>query len=73
MPAGTPSEKVLQAVDKLETSEWKLKHRYAMVLHTDTPHPHMSGHQVGLVGSYAAVARAKLHPRGTDFAQGAMI
>jgi hypothetical protein len=46
MPAGTPPKKVLQAVDKLATNEWKLKHRYAMVLHTDSPHPHPHVHVV---------------------------
>ncbi len=41
MPAGTPADKVLKAVKKLAQEEWALKHRYAMVLHTDEPHPHV--------------------------------
>jgi hypothetical protein len=41
MPPGTPPDKVLQAVRKLATNEWALKHRYAMVLHTDDDHPHV--------------------------------
>ncbi len=41
MPAGTPADKVLKAVRKLAQDEWALKHRYAMVLHTDEPHPHV--------------------------------
>ena len=41
MPPGTPSDKVLQAVRKLALNEWQLKHRYAMVLHTDDDHPHV--------------------------------
>ncbi len=40
MPAGTPPEKVLVAVKNLAREEFALKHRYAMVLHTDEPHPH---------------------------------
>jgi hypothetical protein len=31
----------LKAVRKLAQEEWALKHRYAMVLHTDEPHPHV--------------------------------
>lgn len=41
MPPGTPAEKVLTAVKNLTRSEFGLKHRYAMVLHTDEPHPHV--------------------------------
>jgi len=41
MPAGTPPKKVLQAVRKLALNEWELKHRYAIVLHTDGGHPHV--------------------------------
>lgn len=41
MPPGTPPQKVLQAVRKLADNEWQLKHRYAMVLHTDDDHPHV--------------------------------
>jgi hypothetical protein len=41
MPAGTPPEKVLVAVRNLMREEFALKHRYAMVLHTNEPHPHV--------------------------------
>jgi hypothetical protein len=41
MPPGTASHKVLGAVRKLALNEWQLKHRYAMVLHTDDDHPHV--------------------------------
>jgi hypothetical protein len=41
MPAGTPPEKVLTAVKNSAREEFNLKHRYAMVLHTDEPHPHV--------------------------------
>ena len=41
MPAGTPPEKVLAAVKDFAREEFGAKHRYAMVLHTDEPHPHV--------------------------------
>jgi hypothetical protein len=41
MPPGTPSDKVLGAVKNFAREEFALKHRYAMVLHTDEPHPHV--------------------------------
>jgi hypothetical protein len=41
MPAGTPPDKVLAAVKSFAREEFGLKHRYAMVLHTDEPHPHV--------------------------------
>lgn len=41
MPAGTPPREVLAAVKNFAREEFGLKHRYAMVLHTDEPHPHV--------------------------------
>ena len=41
MPPGTLPEKVLGAVRNFCREEFGLKHRYAMVLHTDEPHPHV--------------------------------
>jgi hypothetical protein len=41
MPAGTPPDKVLSAVRDFAREEFGLKHRYAIVLHTDEPHPHV--------------------------------
>jgi hypothetical protein len=41
MPPETPPEKVLKAVRNFAREEFALKHRYAMVLHTDEPHPHV--------------------------------
>lgn len=41
MPAGTPPDKVLMAVKNFAREEFGAKHRYAMVLHTDEPHPHV--------------------------------
>jgi hypothetical protein len=41
MPAGTPPKKLLAAVKDFAREEFALKHRYATVLHTDEPHPHV--------------------------------
>ncbi len=41
MPPGTPPQKVLSAVRNLAREEFYGQHRYAMVLHTDEPHPHV--------------------------------
>ena len=41
MPPGTPPDKVLGAARNFCREEFALKHRYAMVLHTDEPHPHV--------------------------------
>jgi hypothetical protein len=41
MPPGTSSEKVFKAARKLVREEFAFRHRYAMFLHTDEPHPHV--------------------------------
>jgi hypothetical protein len=41
MPAGTPPKKVLAAAKNFAREEFGAKHRYAMVLHTNEPHPHV--------------------------------
>jgi hypothetical protein len=41
MPAGTRPDRVFAAVKNLAREEFGLEHRYAMVLHTDEPHPHV--------------------------------
>lgn len=41
MPPGTPPQGVFTAVRNFAREEFALKHRYAMVLHTDEPHPHV--------------------------------
>jgi hypothetical protein len=41
MPAGTPPKKVLSAVSDFAREEFGARHRYAMVLHTNEPHPHV--------------------------------
>jgi Relaxase/Mobilisation nuclease domain len=41
MPPGTPPKGVLAAARTFAREEFALKHRYAVVLHTDEPHPHV--------------------------------
>src|SRR5882762_7391933 len=41
MPPGTPSKGVLEAARNFAREEFALKHRYALVLHTEEPHPHV--------------------------------
>ena len=41
MPHGTPSQKLWAASRDFAREEFALKHRYAMVLHTDQHHPHV--------------------------------
>jgi hypothetical protein len=41
MPAGTPPTKLLAASREFAREEFALKHRYAVVLHTDQDHPHV--------------------------------
>jgi len=41
MPAGTPPDKVLAATRVFARENFALQYRYAMVLHTDQPHPHV--------------------------------
>jgi hypothetical protein len=41
MPAGTPPDGVLEAARNFAREQFALKHRYALALHTDEPHPHV--------------------------------
>jgi len=41
MPPGTSAKGVLAASRNFAREEFALKHRYALVLHTDEPHPHV--------------------------------
>lgn len=58
MPAGTDPEKVLGAVRALAVSELSDNHDYVMVLHTDTPHPH-----VHLTVQAEGLDRKRFNPR----------
>ena len=56
MPAPTPPEKVLAAAREFAREKFGLKHRYAMVLHTDQKHPH-----VHLVVKAESIEGPRLH------------
>jgi len=71
MPAGTPPKKVLAAVKDFAREEFGAKHRYAMVLHSDEPHPHV--HVVvkamGYDGTRLNIRKATLRQWRREFAR----
>ena len=71
MPAGTPPDKVLGAVKNFAREEFGLRHRYAMVLHTDEPHPHvhMVVKAVSEQGVRLNIRRVTLREWRTEFAR----
>lgn len=71
MPAGTPPEKVLAAVKAFAREEFGAKHRYAMILHTDEPHPHVHlvVRAMGLDGQRLNIRKATLREWRGQFAR----
>jgi len=71
MPAGTQPDRVLAAVKNFAREEFGLKHRYAMVLHTDEPHPHvhMVVKAVSEQGVRLNIRKATLREWRTEFAR----
>jgi len=71
MPAGTPPKKVLAAVKDFAREEFGAKHRYAMVLHTDEPHPHVHVvvRAMGYDGERLNIRKATLRTRRQQFAR----
>jgi len=71
MPAGTPPNKVLAAVKDFAREEFGAKHRYAMVLHTDEPHPHvhMVVKAMGHDGTRLNIRKATLREWRRQFAR----
>jgi len=71
MPAGTPPDRVLAAVKNFAREEFGLKHRYAMVLHTDEPHPHvhMVVKAVSEQGQRLNIRKATLRAWRSEFAR----
>jgi hypothetical protein len=71
MPAPTPPEKVLAAAREFAREKFALKHRYAMVLHTDQKHPHV--HLVvkaeSIYGPRLHIDKPMLRAWREDFAQ----
>jgi hypothetical protein len=71
MPAGAPPGKVLAAVKDFAREEFGAKHRYAMVLHTDEPHPHvhMVVRAMGYDGQRLNIRKATLREWRREFAR----
>jgi hypothetical protein len=71
MPAGTPPNKVLKAVENFCRKEFALQHRYAMALHTDEPHPHVHvvAKAVSEQGKRLNIRRATLRQWRAEFAR----
>lgn len=71
MPAGTPPKKVLEAVKNFAREEFGAQHRYAMVLHTDEPHPHvhMVVKAMGYDGKRLNIRHATLREWRGEFAR----
>jgi hypothetical protein len=70
MPAGTPSEGMLAASRAFAREQFALKHRYALVLHTDQPHPHVHlvVKAVGERGKRLNIRKATLRQWRQEFA-----
>lgn len=71
MPPGTPAKGVLKAARSFASEAFALKHRYALVLHTDEPHPHVHlvVKAVSEQGERLNIRRATLREWRGDFAR----
>jgi hypothetical protein len=67
MPAGTPPQKVLQAVKKFAREEFAHRHRYAMALHAEEKEKHgMHPHVHLVVKAEHEYDGSRLNPRKAD-------
>ena len=71
MPAGTPPDGLLRAARTFAQETFGAKHRYAMVLHTDEPHPHvhMVVKAVSEEGVRLSIRKATLREWRREFAR----
>jgi MobA/VirD2-like, nuclease domain len=71
MPAGTPAKGLLEASRAFAREQFALKHRYALVLHTGQPHPHVHlvVKAVSEQGRRLNIRKATLREWRQDFAQ----
>jgi hypothetical protein len=71
MPAGTPPDGLLRGVQAFARETFGAKHRYAMVLHTDEPHPHVHVviKAVGEEGIRLNIRKATLREWRREFAR----
>jgi len=70
MPPGTSPNGVLAAVRNFAREEFALKHRYALALHTDEPHPHVhvAVKAMGEHGQRLYIRKATLRVWRSEFA-----
>lgn len=70
MPARTPPEKVLAASRNFARETFEFQHRYALVLHTNEPHPHVHlvVRAMGEHGKRLNIRRATLQEWRREFA-----
>jgi type IV secretory pathway VirD2 relaxase len=71
MPPGTSPSGVLAAVQNFAREEFALKHRYALALHTDEPHPHVhvGVKAMGEHGQRLNIRKATLREWRSEFAR----
>jgi hypothetical protein len=71
MPAGTSPTGVLAASQAFAREQFALKNRYAMVLHTDQPHPHVHlvVRAIGEQGERLNIRKATLRAWRSEFAR----
>lgn len=71
MPPGTSPNGVLAAVRNFAREEFALKHRYALALHTDEPHPHVhvAVKAMGEHGQRLYIRKATLREWRSEFAR----
>jgi hypothetical protein len=71
MPPGTPAQGVLMAARNFLREEFALAHRYAFVLHTDEPHPHVHAvvKAVSEQGARLNIRKATLRKWRMEFAR----
>lgn len=71
MPKGTPPEKVLAASRDFARETFALQHRYALVLHTNEPHPHthLVVRAMGENGKRLNIRKATLREWRREFAR----
>ena len=70
MPAGTPADEVLLATQGFCRGQLAFKHRHALALHTDKPHPHVHAiiKAIGEQGERLNIRKATLREWREEFA-----
>jgi hypothetical protein len=64
MPAGSSPDGVLQASRDFAREQFAFKHRYALILHTDQPHPHVHLVVKAMGEQGQEAEHSQIHPAG---------